>query len=147
LSYTQQTPLKDAFYFSEANKAATLNLAMQANEALFAAGIPENLNALQQEYKRELTVCNQQLETVLKPETKEDTLKKQYYENRRFTYSAKFDSLITSIRKILSPVLRVEIRDFCSRHRYFAKNAFSAKPEYGYRRIPRKRYGAICVCY
>jgi tetratricopeptide (TPR) repeat protein len=88
LGIKEQAPLKDAFFFSESNKAATLNLAIQANEALVAAGIPESLNTLQQDYKRELTLCNQRLETVLKPETKDDTLKKQYYENRRFIYSA-----------------------------------------------------------
>jgi CHAT domain-containing protein/tetratricopeptide (TPR) repeat protein len=99
LGFKEQNPLKEAFFFSESNKAAALNLAMQENEALAAAGIPESLNALQQDYKRELTLCNQQLETVVKPETKADTLKKQYYENQRFTYAAKLDSLIRVLEK------------------------------------------------
>jgi CHAT domain-containing protein/tetratricopeptide (TPR) repeat protein len=99
LGIKEQTPLKEAFFFSESNKAAALNLAIQQNEALVAAGIPESLNALQQDYKRELTLCQQQLETVLKPQTQEDTLKKQYYENRRFVYAAKLDSLIHALEK------------------------------------------------
>jgi tetratricopeptide (TPR) repeat protein len=99
LGMKEQAPLKQAFFFSESNKAAALNLAIQESEALVAAGIPQSLNALQQDYKRELTLCNQQLETVLKPQTKEDTLKKQYYENRRFTYAAKLDSLIHALEK------------------------------------------------
>jgi CHAT domain-containing protein/tetratricopeptide (TPR) repeat protein len=99
LGIKEENPLQEAFFFSESNKAAALNLAIQENEALVAAGIPESLNALQQDYKRELSFCNQQLETVLKPETKEDSLKKQYYENRRFTYAAKLDSLIHVLEK------------------------------------------------
>jgi uncharacterized protein YlaN (UPF0358 family) len=99
LGLKQEAPLKEAFFFSESNKAAALNLATQANETLVAAGIPESLSLLQQEYKRELNLCNQQLETVHKPQTQEDTLKKQYYENRRFIYAAKLDSLIRALEK------------------------------------------------
>jgi hypothetical protein len=55
LGIKEQAPFKEVFFFSESNKAAALNLAIQANEALAVAGIPKNLNALQQDYKRELT--------------------------------------------------------------------------------------------
>jgi hypothetical protein len=36
---------------------------------------------------------------VPRPKSKEDSLKKQYYENPRFTYAAKPDSLIHALEK------------------------------------------------
>ncbi|MDW8158627.1 MAG: tetratricopeptide repeat protein, partial [Bacteroidia bacterium] len=99
LGIQQPSPLKHAFTFSEANKAATLLLAIQNNEALAAAGIPEHLNALQQNLKREISLCNQQLETLFKPQTHEDSLKKQSLQNQKFLLNQKLDSLIHAIEK------------------------------------------------
>jgi CHAT domain-containing protein/Tfp pilus assembly protein PilF len=128
LGFKEQSPLKEAFFFSESNKAAALNLAMQESEALVAAGIPESLNALQQDYKRELTLCNQQLETVLKPETKEDTLKKQYYENRRFTYAAKLDSLIHILEKEYPKYYELKYATFVASVDTLQKTLFARSP-------------------
>jgi CHAT domain-containing protein len=128
LGFKEQSPLKEAFFFSESNKAAALNLAMQESEALAAAGIPESLNALQQDYKRELTLCNQQLETVLMPETKEDTLKKQYYENRRFTYAAKLDSLIRILEKEYPKYYELKYATFVASVDTLQKTLFARSP-------------------
>ncbi|MDW8158011.1 MAG: tetratricopeptide repeat protein, partial [Bacteroidia bacterium] len=99
LGIQQSSPLKHAFTFSEANKAATLLLAIQNNEALAAAGIPPALATLQQDLKREISLCNQQLETLLKPQTHEDSLKKQSLQNQKFLLNQKLDSLIHAIEK------------------------------------------------
>jgi tetratricopeptide (TPR) repeat protein len=128
LGFQEQAPLKEAFFFSESNKAAALNLAMQESEALVAAGIPESLNALQQDYKRELTLCNQQLEAMPIPKTKEDTIKKQYYENRRFTYAAKFDSLIHALEKQYPKYYELKYATFVAGVDTLQKTLFARSP-------------------